>query len=288
MKHLLTKSPRQEICYDMPWLAYRKLRYMNCSTLKDGRRSMLHLRHAWQNGRSDTDVMRFGRGAHSILTRPREFERDFVEWTGGDKRRHPKEWAQFKAECAESGAEILDSEGRYSMDWLLRGVQAWLANPLICDCLHCAQSEVSLLTGEFDIQCKCRLDLVRQGELIDIKTTSDLGYRAFGRQFFQLGYGLQLGMYARWLQKVMGWQEYPKVTVICLENHPPFDSAVVPIDPAIIDQGEQLGMRLLLKLRQCIERDEWPGMAQGREYPLYVPPWEMDDEDDEITEGEAA
>jgi len=65
--------------------------------------------------------------------------------------------------------------------------------------------------------------------------------------------------------------------VIVVENSPPYDVSVIPIPDAVLYRGAELGYTIIRAIRQAIDRDYWPGVAEG-EATLDVPPWEMDEE----------
>jgi hypothetical protein len=62
---------RQEIL-SMPWPEYLEFPALNGSVIVKGRKSLLHLKDAWDNGGEDTDALQFGRLQHCLLFEPHE------------------------------------------------------------------------------------------------------------------------------------------------------------------------------------------------------------------------
>jgi hypothetical protein len=112
--------------------------------------------------------------------------------------------------------------------------------------------------------------------LVDLKTCKNITAKEFGRDFYRYHYDCKLGLYQRWMQKITKrpWA----VKIICLEKQPPWDTAVVPIPDAVLDRGVSKMLKLIPQLRDCIYTGNWPGVANGGEYYLDTPTWEMDED----------
>ena len=69
------------------------------------------------------------------------------------------------------------------------------------------------------------------------------------------------------------------VKVIAVETKPPYDVVTFSIPQGVLDSAwEEIEEKVISKLRGAIERDEWPGVANGQEQELYVPNWAMPEE----------
>jgi len=266
----------------MPWPEYLEFPALNGSVLVKGRKSMRHLKYAWDNDGEDTDAMRFGRLQHCLLFEPREVESRYRTWEG---RRAGKDYEAFCEDAALAGAEVVRAAGEYSMQAALEAAPAFLGNTKVQALISAGQAEQTVLAVESALQCKGRIDWISTAEhvLTDLKTTNDIQERLFGTSFFRYGYDVKLGLYRRWLDRVTG-ERWP-VQVIVLESKPPYDTAVMNVPDAVLDSGVDKALRIIEKVWAAIETDQWPGVAGNEFYPLYVPFYEMDSEETEEFKG---
>ena len=273
-----------EIREDVAWGSYCDLPAMNPSTLVHGliaadpwATSMKHLRYSWESPRKDTPALLWGRAVHCLLFEPDQFEARYVEWSGG--KRYGNRWDTFQADCNEKDQEILTSEQWTSA---IFAAQGFVGEPLVQELISKGKPEVTVLCTEDGIQCRGRIDWIQEGTaIVDLKTTRNIQAGKFGRDFCSFRYDIKLAMYRRWLRKLTD-RDWP-VKCIALENKGPYDIAVVPVDSAILDQGEEKGVRLLGELKEAILTGRWLGVAKGEPYYLDFPVYEMMTEDIDLT-----
>jgi hypothetical protein len=269
---------RDELCCDVAWDTYKNIPAMNPSTLVEALRgddiSMLHLKHAWDRPRKDTAALSFGRAVHTLFFEPREFGERYVSWTGS---RRTKAYSEFVTEAFMAGKQVLTDE---EVTGARKSAENLLADREVRKLLEAGgRCEVTLFCTEGTIQCRGRVDYVsKQPRILDLKTARRIQARGFGRDFYQYHYDVKLGLYQRWINKLTG--EHHKVDVVCVENMPPYDVAVVPIDDAVLERGARKALNVLNRLGACIESDYWPGIAGGKLYYLDVPANEMWDDDE--------
>ena len=269
----ILNGTRQELVA-MPWPEYLDYPALNGSTLTAGRKSLLHLRDAWDHDHPDTEAMQFGRLVHCLLFEPREVGARYRTWEG---RRAGNDYQLFRALAEADGAEVVRADGQYSLEAALEAAQGFLRSARVKELIAAGQAEQTVLAVECGLQCKGRLDWVSTAEhvLTDLKTTRDIEDEAFGRQFFRLGYDLKLGLYQRWLNAVTG-DQWP-VEVIVLENQRPYDVAVIPVPQAVLDAGVDKAMKIIEQVQGAIVADQWPGVSDGGLVPLAVPYWAMEE-----------
>jgi len=259
----------------MSWDDYLAFPALNGSVIVHGRKSLRHLKHAWDEGFNDTDARQFGRLLHCLLFEPSEVETRYRPWEG---TRRGRAYDDFVEEAEDEGAEVVRAEGQYSLASALRAAQCFLRCDRIKQLTAAGQAEQTVLAPECGLQCKGRLDWVSTAEhvLTDLKTSAQIEPELFGRSFFRFGYDIKLGLYKRWLDSVTG-DRWP-VEVIVLESTPPYDIAPVPIPDAVLDAGVDKAIRIIEKVRHAIDVDEWPGVAGAGYLPLVVPWWEMQED----------
>lgn len=269
---------RVELCENMPRDQYDAIPALNPSRLVNAIRrskplvlSARHFRWGWDHPRKDTDAMRWGRAVHTLLFERNLFPEQYTYWS---ERRQGKVWEAFRDEALAAGQDVLTANQYFDA---LVAAKRFVDEPLVQDLIRAGKPEVGVLACEEGLQCKGRMDWISSaGALVDLKTAASIESGAFGRSFFAYHYDVKLGLYQRWLSKVSPCQL--PVTVICLENKPPFDVAVVPVPQAVLDEGVEKALRVIRLVKTCIETDRWPGIAGGMEYPLEVPQYVMDEE----------
>jgi len=258
------------------WKDYLALPAMNPSTLVKGliatepwQTSMKHLRYAWENPREDTDSLLWGRAVHCLLFEPRKFKRRYAVWNGG--RRAGGDWDTFVAQAEALNKDILTDKQLESARLAASNV---VSEPLVQEIIKSGQGEVTVMATDEGIQCRGRIDWIATGMCIaDPKTTKNIAAGKFGRDFYAFRYDIKLGLYRRWLNRLTG-VNWP-VQVIAIENTEPHDVAVIPVPEAVLDIGEERGLKLLAELREAIVSGRWLGVAKGEVSYLHVPTFEM-------------
>jgi len=282
---LVTSTPRNGIVYGMPFEDYRAAVGLNASALKSMAVSPLQFYHDWHNPRKDTPSMRLGRAIHCALLEPRQLEKRYRLWTGGDKRKCPKEWKAFKAECFEAGVEILDEDGPISIAALQQAADRWRKHKPTMAALAGSRPEVSLFWHDGVIQWKARVDLLREDLLGDVKTSVDIRPYPFRSSCEKYEYPMQLGIYRQGVNVLL--KRVLPVQLLCIQNSAPYDCRVYAMTEDDLDWGWFRAKDLAAKVVECIKSGEWPG--QGADEVEVLPPpsaWQRDDDEEEFTEGE--
>jgi hypothetical protein len=265
---------RNEIIEHMHWDRYLNEVAMNPSTIKHGRKSMLHLLNAWSTESKETPALVWGRAVHTLCLEGDTFADRYAIWRHG--RRSGSEWNDFKAEAIDDGKEILTQDEFASA--CAAGERCAAQSKVKQELGPSGAAEVTVMTVENGLQCKGRIDWVNLHSegIVDLKTTRNIDSRKFGNDFFKFGYDISLGLYQRWLQSLRNHDE--PVSVICIENVPPYDCTVVPIPDEVLRAGADKGLRILEQLAEAIEKNEWPGVDGGADtYELFVPYHEMEE-----------
>lgn len=270
----ICNGTRNELA-DMTWTEYKAFPALNGSVLVHGRKSMLHLKDAWEHGIEDTDAMQYGRLLHCLLFESKEVDKRYWPWEG---RRAGIKYAEFVLDAVKAGAEVVRAEGQYSLMAAIEAAQGFLRSNKVQALIKAGQAEQTVLAVECGLQLKGRIDWVSTAGhiLVDLKTTAEIEGELFGRSFFRYGYDLKLGLYQRWLNRLTN-DRWP-VEVIVLESKRPYDCAVVPIPAAVLDEGVDKALQIIERVSHCIEADNWPGISGGEDMALHVPWYEMREE----------
>lgn len=269
---------RNELC-KMPWPEYKAFPALNASVLVHGRKSLKHLKHAWDQGFPDTDAMAWGRMVHCLLFEPSEFESRYWPW---HDRRAGKAYWEYCAQAEAAEAEVVRGHGQYSLASAIEAAQSFLQDDRAQALISAGAAEQTVLTVEGGLQCKGRLDWVSTSEhvLVDLKTPAQIEPELFGKTFFNFDYDIKLGVYRRWLNRLTN--DHWPVEVIVLESKPPYDIGVIPIPDAVLDAGIDDALALIRQVAEAIETDQWPGIAGGKPLSLVVPYWAMEEETTEF------
>lgn len=216
----------------------------------------------------ETDAMKLGRATHTAVFEPDSFMREYALWTGD--RRAGKEWTDF---CAMNAGRTILTETQYEKALAIR--DAVRSNPEAMAYLAKGQAERSITWPDkpTGLRCKGRLDFLSATFpcVVDLKTTNDIGERAFQAQCERMSYFRQLAMYTGGAV-ACDLLVVPRAVIIAVENKAPFEVAVYAIEPdALVTAGEEVA-ELLATLKACLAADAWPS-RYTTEQTLARPSW---------------
>lgn len=240
------------------------------SRLKAMRVSPKQYQYELKNPRADSAALLVGRAIHTIVLEGMEAYRNRAVVFGG-KTRQGKAWDEFRE--AHKGREILST----AEDELARAcAEAVLEDPIAKRHLRhgIAEKVIQWKDEETGILCKCRVDLVN-GHLVELKSTRDPDPDSFARDAHRFGYHGQIAFYHDGVV-ASGYELEQPPALITVGTKPPHDVVVLKVSEYEIEAGQNLYRPLLVELAECLERDEWPGIARGRELSFRLPPWAQD------------
>ncbi|MEM0925977.1 MAG: PD-(D/E)XK nuclease-like domain-containing protein [Planctomycetota bacterium] len=272
---------------------YRQIDRMNASTLVHGCKSMLSLKRAidWPKD-EPTSAMQFGHKYHSLILEPEDFERRFCVMPNYSvmpenvtaKKAPTTSWAtkfckdskaKFIAEAESSGQEVITRE---EYDRGLAMCEAIAENEMASELITTARKEVTLLGEISGIPFKCRIDLLGESFIADLKGTANAAPVAFGRSAANLRYGFKLSIYREVFRQ--NFLSMADVFLVAVESAGDFDCCVYQVPDAVLDQGISDAVRVIDQFKECQASGNWPGVDRG-EAPvqLYVPNWAMPEDD---------
>lgn len=244
--------------------AYREIKAVNWSTLKEMRRSPRHYRHILAEPREDTASLKLGRATHTAIFEPDRLPLDYVVWRGG--RRAGKEWAAF---CESHPDQTIINEDEYARCLAMR--DAVQSHPVAAELLREGRAEqtVTWTDPATLLQCKARMDWIGALALCDLKTTRALDPPWFATTAARLGYHCQAAFYRAGLRE--NGIDLP-FKILAVEAAPPFDVAVFSLDEDTLYVGDLEVAKLLRRVVECQATEMWPGAAPA-EVPLVLPQW---------------
>lgn len=93
--------------------------------------------------------------------------------------------------------------------------------------------------------------------LSDLKTTRDAKRNGFLRQVEENYLYVQLAMYVKVVEEIMG-QEVRFANFVAIEKKPPYEVGVWCIDEGTLDAGLQLFQAVLRRIKKCMDTNYWP------------------------------
>lgn len=286
---------------NLSWEQYRQIKKMNPSTMVHGHtRSMKRLKRAI-DGKIEykSEPVFIGIGVHALLLEPEAFEASYVVMpdfhrepgnvTGKGEPSESKATTYYKTREAEfkkesTGRTVIP---RYQYDTCLTCIEALQSRPRIREMIASSNHEVTV-EGEIEgIEFKGRIDALLPSVILDLKTTSTVDHRKFGRRFFDLGYDFKLSIYRELVRQ--STVSVRQVKVIVQEVDGDFDNVVMPVPEEVLDNAFSNVMRTVTRYKRCMETGYWPGVDDGQdEVDLFVPDYVLHQDLDwtELPEGE--
>jgi hypothetical protein len=123
-----------------------------------------------------------------------------------------------------------------------------------------AQYEKAIYWQDDDtgILCKCRPDILHGNMICDLKTTNDASEKSFKYSIWKYGYHIQAAMTLDGIYKILG-KKIEDFIFIAVEKKAPFVIAVYILDTQSIEKGRDEYKELLVKYKDCLDKNEWPG-----------------------------
>jgi hypothetical protein len=253
---------------------YDAIDAVNYSSLKALARSPKHYRYYLENGSRETRDMFKGTAAHIAILEPERFALEYGVFTG--KRRSGKEWEAFKA--ANAGKATIKADDLLEAMAMRDAVRA---DALGSAYLSNGRHEVTIvwIDGETGLKMKGRVDWLRNDNvLVDVKTTRDATPFFFARDVARLQYHVQSALYLDGIETLTG--QSARFVAVAIEKAPPYDVVTFDMPEPVLGVGRDEYRRLLKLLIQCRQDKSWPGIGNGFEVALTLPPWAMGDEND--------
>jgi hypothetical protein len=164
-----------------------------------------------------------------------------------------------KAWKAEQTAPIITQDEADQIHGMVRSV--W-AHPMAKRILHNAKTEQCLFAeDEHGTIRKARLDALVGGSVIpDLKTSASADPQEFERSLGKFRYHVQAAYYID-LCRLVGIDKSDFVFIV-VEKEAPHATAVYSLSQDAIDLGRMEYQRDLAAVRECTEKNQWPGFTE--------------------------
>lgn len=244
---------------------------LRATVIKEGRVSMLHMRHLATEGRKSTATMTWGNVLHAAVLEPEIVLGEIAVW---ENRKQGNAWKDFAEENADKW--IIKGEQR---DNLLIATQAVHANSfahqLIADTTH----EASLYWHDDGYgNGKARTDGIKTNGkmLVELKTTTIKTPYSFLNNAAKLGYHMQLGWYVEGMRHVFDRDPDAVYMIVC-QQEKPFDVCVYEVPAGVIKQGNMNAVKIARRYHACCAGNSFPGVADGKILPYDIPDYMKDE-----------
>ena len=264
---------------------------ISASAIKQGRASMMQMRHAMITPRdsgSTSPAMRWGTLAHRALLEPAAFAGSVAVWRGG--RKAGREWAAFVTEA--DGMDIVTPDELERLEAMQAAARANKDARLFVSRIELAEFPIAWQSDHSGVGlCKARPDAVGTGFVGDYKTARDITPRYLFSQFHRLGYAHQLAWYRDALQTTRG-ESVNTVWILVQQSVAPYECGVIEMPPAVLDvamgltdsDNEDSCLAIARHYRACEAVGNWPGQWDGVT-PYEPPAWATGEGDEVSMEG---
>lgn len=181
----------------------------------------------------------------------------------------------------ERDAWLKDNEGALVVttkdyERIMGIIDSVLQHPKAAKALEGGKPEISgyfrdPITG---LKCRIRPDIYHFDKrvLIDFKTTRDAGKNSFSRDIAEYMYDVSLAFYHDGIRAITG-EEPLFDTLLAVEKEPPFAVSFLSIKPQTIERGRIWYQHGLSALKECLEKNIWPGHQRTEIEDIDIPEW---------------
>ena len=253
----------------IPFKQYRDLEGLNSHYLMDLLRSPVHARFNKEHD-EDTDALAFGRAFHTAVLEPGELLMRYAAKPDVDARTKAGKAAIAALPQDKEWLSVGDMARIQGMAAAIRRHKA--ARELLAGCYAVEQSYTWEMSG---LKCKCRVDGIGKGYVVDLKSTHDASKHAFERDIAKYKYHIQG---AHYMEGALANQcQVQEFILIAVEKEPPFGVAVYRLDEGYLDAArDQIATAFQLH-RQCTKANEWPSYPEQVQDVL-CPAWMVSEE----------
>jgi hypothetical protein len=241
--------------------------FVHFSNLKHIARSAAHYRVSCERRLEPTPAMRFGSIVHALVL---DNGPTIAVWKG---RRQGNDWEAFDA--ANTG-NLVVTQDEFERATLV--TQAVLTHKVAAPWLV-GDHEKHILWKYQDRECSSRLDVLGDGFVTELKTTTNTDPETFMRACAKMAYHAQLAFYSRAAAEI--GRPVREWRIVSVETAPPFAVTVLRLSPRTLEAGDKLVRIWMERLLGCEAVNEFPGYVQCEV------DWDMEDDPGLLIDGES-
>lgn len=237
---------------------YRAAEGVNKSNLWNLTKSPAHYKYYLENPREDTQSLRYGRAVHAAVLTPTAYKRDFAIMPEGIDRRTSAGKERYNAFMeSAAGKEIISAQDAEEIKSIVKAIRS---DADVVRLLKGTRREKPLFwTDDNGIRCKCKVDAMKPGIMIDLKTAKDASTVDFTNEAIRYGYHVQAAHYIDGYLHTQKADREPDWYFIVIEKDPPYALNILKADRGFLDYGIRIRNKLIRQLKQCLEKNSFPG-----------------------------
>ncbi len=230
--------------------------------------SPAHYRYRMDNPEPDTKpAFVFGSLVHTLILEPDLFNSEYAIAPLVDRRTKigKERYAKFQKEN-ENKKVISQSDLSIAAD-MAYSVSQSAAGDLFQN--GAAETSVFWEDPRTHAELKCRPDYLKQGQVIDLKTTADASPKGFAQSVWKYRYHVQAAHY------LDGFNNKPfhQFIFVAVEKTPPYQVGIYTLSDEYINEGLKIRNRNLDTLLRCKEYNQWGDYSQSGAQELAKPEW---------------
>lgn len=251
------------------------------SRLKLIGRSPAHFMHYLTSDRESSEALDFGKLFHASILEPETVEHEFAVLPDSIDRRTKVGKAEYAAFIeASQGRTVVTQDQKDLADQMAKAISADpSANEIVFDAVATGRIEEAHVwtDGIYRIERKSKMDAVlKDGTVLDIKTTTDASPSAFSKSILTYGYHTQAAFYADAM--LASGHEMRRFVIVAIEKAPPFAVGVYVLDRPAIDAGRKKVAEWLSIYTDCKASNTWPGYTPQPRL-ISIPAWALNQEE---------
>lgn len=249
---------------------------VNASNLKKILESPLEYKHSIE--KTDKEEKSFFDMGHALHSTNLEQNTDsFIK--GPDVNKNTTVWKDAKKEAEANGKILLDPS---AYDDVLRGFEVFCSHPfahkLVSYCQRIEQSGF-YMDKKSGLWCKFRPDGVCANDtdgdyIFDYKSTRSLSQRTLETSIAEYGYHISAAHYIEGYKALTG-RDIKHYYLCYQKSSGSMDVVVKLLDPDAIQLGKEIREAALLKIADCMAKNDWPGVS-GKLEGIGLPQWAYD------------
>jgi len=154
-----------------------------------------------------------------------------------------------------------------------RMIEAVYSHPTASQLLKGGSAEQSVLWKDAitGVDCKARIDYLRNDVRVDLKTCESASSSDFQRSVARWQYHRQAAFYSDGVHAATGNKGIGFV-LIAVEKEPPYAIAIYVLDQLAVDTGRAIYRELLATYAECLKTNVWPGYSE-KVQTIGLPGW---------------
>lgn len=231
--------------------------------------------HFTDEEKEESDAMRFGRAAHTMLLEPEKFKEKFIAKPDFGDMRKPANRAERDIWLSDLPKDLIpcSTEDLAVLTGIMNSLQAHpvgkqLFKEGFCEAIGYYRDP------ETGLKCRIKPDFVSQkrSAVIDFKTTRDARKFLFAKTMYENRYDIQAAHYAAGIKIIEGWEPKRRILVV-VEKKPPFAVAVYCLGHTTVEKSDLDRRYALDGIANCLVTNSYESYqteAEDIDLPAYA------------------